>query len=115
MVWINSSGQLTDAGGRAFSKRDSGPKLTSGKWHVISIVVDCLDRGSLVVFIDGTQCTLGTGSEPSSSDIVATTSMDQVSEVFETSALDGPMSIAQQLSIFGSKGKAFHNKSVALR
>lgn len=110
MVWVNSSGQLTDAGGFAFSRRDSGPKITGGKWHVITVVVDCVDSGSKTMFLDGTQCVLGIGSGAPSA--VEPVSADAASC---TSALDGDMSIGEQVSLFGSKGKAVNSKSAALR
>ena len=117
MVWINSSGQLTDAAGLAFSRRESGPKLNNGKWAVITVVVDCVDGGSMTVFVDGTPCVLGT----SASTITGTSSATGVDPAeastpsISVSALDGNMSIGQQISLFGSKGKAVNGKSAAIK
>ena len=110
MVWVNSTGQLTDSGGLAFSRRDSGPKLAGGKWHVITVVVDCIDSGNKTVFLDGTQCVLGTGSgAPAVHESVSTDAAPS------TSVLDGEMSIGEQVSLFGSRGKTVNSKCTALR
>lgn len=71
---------------------------------MITIVVDCVDCGSRTVFIDGTQCMLGTSS-----------ATDSHAQINATSALDGDMSIGEQISLFGSRGKAINSKSSALK
>ena len=103
-MWLNSAGQLTDSAGRAYSKRDSGPKITPGKWHMIAVVVDCLDARALSVYIDGTRCTLGTASSSGSA-----SANDQALE------FDGSLSIGNQISLFGSKGKAYSSRATCLR
>ena len=55
-MWLNSAGQLTDSAGRAYSKRDSGPKITPGKWHMIAVVVDCLDARALSEYLVTALC-----------------------------------------------------------
>jgi hypothetical protein len=108
MVWVNGSGQLTDAAGLAFSRRDAGPKLTSGKWSVVAVVVDCLDGGNMTVFVDGAECVLGTAGASADASPAAAGGAS-------VSALDGNMSIGQQVSLFGSKGKAANSKSAAMK
>jgi len=59
--------------------------LTAGKWHLVSISVDCLG-GMVNVFVDGR---------------VAATLMSE-----EIAIVDGPFSVGQQLCLFGSKNAA---------
>lgn len=102
---MNSNGQLTDATGLALSRRDVGPTILKGKWHVITVVVDCMDGGSMKVYVDGTQCVLGTA---------ALTNAEAVARPVGN-VLDGDMSVGDQFSLFGSKGKAPNSKSTALK
>jgi hypothetical protein len=71
---------------------------------MIAIVVDCLDTGAFSVYIDGTKCTLGTASSSGSA-----SSNDQALE------FDGALSIGNQISLFGSKGKAYSSRASCLR
>ena len=100
---MNGVGQLTDSSGRAFSKRDSGPKIVAGKWHMIGIVVDCLDGGSMSIYVDGVKCTLGAAS--------ASVEVSTSSSI----AFDGNLSIGNQICLCGSKGKAYSSRGTNLR
>lgn len=98
---MNDRGQIVDSEGKAFTRRDSGPRMAARKWHVLAVVVDTLEGGGVSVYLDGTLCTLTDGS---------THTLDVKSGSF-----DGALSVGHQFSLFGSKGRAVHTKSCNIR
>jgi hypothetical protein len=101
LLWVDGRGQLVDSEGRALTRRDSGLRLSAGRWHVLVVVADTLEGGGVSVYLDGSLCTVAEGSAHTLA--------------VPSGSFDGSLSVGPQFSLFGSKGRAVHTKPCNLR